>query len=105
MFLWAALSHAVLETNAKRRKVKESQDNDDAELTISKLSLEEARRKKRQVIQDFGRTVKRMRTASLSLAFGFAIAKTSGDLFLNGFGWNSTGQLWANNCMAAFVPY
>ena len=105
VFLWAALSHAVLETNAKRRKVQKSQDNDHAELTISNLSLEEARRKKRQVIQDFGRTVKRMRTASLSLAFGFAIAKTLGDLFLNGFGWNSTGQLWANNCMAAFVPY
>jgi len=45
-----ALSHAVLETNAKRRKVKESQDNDDAELTRSNSSLEEARRKKRQVI-------------------------------------------------------
>jgi len=82
LFIWVVLLHSSLEASAKRQKMKEGQENQDAELVVSDLNVLRTRIEKRQNIKDFMRTEKRMK----SLAFGFAIEKTLGDLFLHGFG-------------------
>jgi len=105
IFVLVSLHHSFIETNARRRKLKESREDDHAEEVASNLTLAQTRMKERRHLRHYRYILKRIRIAYLSLAFGFALQKILGDLFMNGLGWNATGKLWASSFMATLVLY
>jgi hypothetical protein len=100
IFVSVVSLHAVLEVDTKQRKLKENREDGRAERMISNSNLEQTRKKKRQDLRYFKRTEKRIMLAYVSLAFGFAIQKTLGDLTMKGFGWDATGEQWATSLVA-----